>query len=99
LGRLLFYIHGDLQYLDSKLYKGTRGAQLIKEIEKMEDTRISALPMINLDTVACQACRENNKESLKEYTREPAQGGNKDRYATLMGGLNKTSDIEEFTYF
>jgi hypothetical protein len=48
--------------------------------------------------MACQACRENNKEILKDDTKEPTSGGNKDRYTTLIGGISKTSDVEDFTY-
>jgi len=48
--------------------------------------------------MASQACRENNKEILKDDNKEPAQGGNKDRYIALIGGISKTSDVEEFTY-
>lgn len=48
--------------------------------------------------MACQACRENNKEILKDDTKDPSQGGNKDRYTKLIGGISKTSDVEEFTY-
>jgi len=48
--------------------------------------------------MACQACRENNKEVLNDDTKDPSQGGNKDRYTKLIGGISKTSDVEEFTY-
>ena len=45
-------------YIGSKLYKGKRWNSLIKELEKMEDN--NALPILQLDELACKACKENN---------------------------------------
>ena len=75
-----------------KLYKGKKGLELSKVLQKMEP-----LPPIQVDAQANQACRQNNDISVANETSVPVEGGNLEKLKAIVGD-NKAPNGEEFTY-
>ena len=86
----------DSPKLGSKLYKGTKWADLIKELQKIEEHH---LPPLAHDPVACKACKEENDKLTKEDQPDLTKPSTavSARFKEL-NGTAKTGEIEEFTY-
>ena len=78
------------------MYKGTKGNQLVKEIEKIEENSLATLA---LDELACQACRDVNEKACKDekLTPQSEECSPAKKYKELLAG-SKSGDVQEFTY-
>ncbi len=71
----------NLLSIGNELYKGKKFNELIKELETMQP-----LPLLKMDQMAHDACKNNNAKLVVVEKEVPLPGGNLNEFKILLGG-------------